>query len=475
MSRNKMFVRFFEQLLNDDDNRYILLASSAVVLLTRIPWIFSGYGLDPDSSRVVVVARYLVDSGNYVPSRFPGYPVHEYLVALVTLLSPSPPFVNGLTAVFSCVAFIFFFLLVRELSIDHHLLLSFAFIMTPVIYVNSVSTIDYVIALSFMLGGVYYGIRKSYIKSGIFTGLAIGTRLTYILMIFPMLIIVYKNANGYKDVLRKYLLFLIACAVIVILCYAYSFYEYGLSFLRFYDISKYPSAMILLKKALFDVWGAIGMASFMYLVLVVVSSKRRIAKLVDVFRQQPLVFLFCVTSIVIYTALFMRLPLESGYLVPIVPFVFILIGILVSEFFDRRHAYIFYMALILSPFLISSLGHNIVLPGSIFTNHLLRNRQILETKRYLDCLEELEHSSVIVGGYKLAFLEAIMYDYDKGLIDKHRYVYYIVNREEVEDYRKQHMEVYYLDGIPEENYAATGIDLNQLGLKPLCVVDSSTG
>ena len=49
------------------------------VLLSRLPFISDGYGLDGDSWAVALTARNIHDTGSYEASRLPGYPVQELL------------------------------------------------------------------------------------------------------------------------------------------------------------------------------------------------------------------------------------------------------------------------------------------------------------------------------------------------------------------------------------------------------------
>ena len=126
--------------------RLALALAGLAVLLTRLPWIGSGYGSDPDGYRVVISARQIAHSGVYEASRLPGYPAYEYLTALS---AAAPPWVsNAVTALFSVAAFVFFALIMRELGVRGYLLMALAFAMTPVIYVSSCCTMDYIPALA---------------------------------------------------------------------------------------------------------------------------------------------------------------------------------------------------------------------------------------------------------------------------------------------------------------------------------------
>ena len=59
---------------------FLILA--IVYVASRVYWLDLGYGTDPDAWRVALVADYLWEEGEYLPSRFPGYPLHEFVTAL---------------------------------------------------------------------------------------------------------------------------------------------------------------------------------------------------------------------------------------------------------------------------------------------------------------------------------------------------------------------------------------------------------
>src|SRR6478672_9635252 len=51
--------------------------------LTRIPFIFDGYGVEEDSWGLVVNAYEMKEKGHYVASRFPGHPFQEYIYRII--------------------------------------------------------------------------------------------------------------------------------------------------------------------------------------------------------------------------------------------------------------------------------------------------------------------------------------------------------------------------------------------------------
>ena len=93
-----------KKIFKNESSQYI--AFVAVVLLSRVPFLFSGYGLDPDSWEVAITAKHISETGVYEVSRFPGYPVHEFICSLFYNGGYVAP--NLLSTIISTVGFLFF-------------------------------------------------------------------------------------------------------------------------------------------------------------------------------------------------------------------------------------------------------------------------------------------------------------------------------------------------------------------------------
>jgi hypothetical protein len=57
--------------------------------LSRVPFVGPGFGSDSDAWRVANSARRLAETGVYVPSRMPSYPLHEFTSAALYKIHPS--------------------------------------------------------------------------------------------------------------------------------------------------------------------------------------------------------------------------------------------------------------------------------------------------------------------------------------------------------------------------------------------------
>src|SRR5947209_17108478 len=62
-----------EERTSSDHWKYAVLF--AVVLLSRLPFLNAGYGVEIDGWRVALAARHIAQNGVYEVSRFPGYPL----------------------------------------------------------------------------------------------------------------------------------------------------------------------------------------------------------------------------------------------------------------------------------------------------------------------------------------------------------------------------------------------------------------
>src|ERR1044072_3575678 len=67
------------------------LGLAGVVLLSRLPFLSPGAGNDDDGWFLVNAPREIAATGRYTTSRFPGYPVQEWLPAWAPPRPPPPP------------------------------------------------------------------------------------------------------------------------------------------------------------------------------------------------------------------------------------------------------------------------------------------------------------------------------------------------------------------------------------------------
>ncbi len=321
--------------------QYVLLV--VIVLITRLPFISDGYGLDGDAWSVAISAQHWHDTGEYSASRLPGYPVHEYLCSLFADYGYIG--LNLLTVFFSVMAVLFFAMILRLLRFRYIFLASITMSMIPVFYIHSTTTIDYIIAISFVLAGMYFLLKEKIILAGIFLGLAIGTRITSGAMLIPFSILLVEY-DGFKNNLKRISRLIIPALITGAVLFIPVLQKYGLGFFTYYNVP-YPSIAKVLYKFSIEVWGVFGLLGLI-ISTVLLFLPDRITNKKFLFPRsvnEKFVVAWLVT-IDLYIIAFLKLPMESGYLIPLIPFVILIFG---KYLYDKAFVFLCVM-LILSSF-----------------------------------------------------------------------------------------------------------------------------
>jgi hypothetical protein len=163
------------------------LLVSSVVLFSRLPFVNTSLGSDADVYRTALAARHIAATGTYQFSRFPGFPVQEYVFAVLTVVPG--PVMNLVSAVLSAVGAGFFTLILRRLELPNPIALSFAFAFTPIVFVSSTTSQDYVWASTCILAGLWFSWRRPWL-AGLALGVATGCRFTSLAMFVPVAILI---------------------------------------------------------------------------------------------------------------------------------------------------------------------------------------------------------------------------------------------------------------------------------------------
>lgn len=464
------------KLFGNDNFRLSLLVLG--VLLSRIPFLADGYGLDGDSWSVAISAKLLHDIGIYEVSRLPGYPVQEWLTSLV--IGGGPFAVNMLSAIFSTIGIVFFVLSLRAMRFKRPYLAAIAFAAVPVFFIHSTTAIDYNFALAFILGALFFVLKDRLIIAGIFLGFAIGCRITSGAMLLPFAIMILQGDGLLSNVIRIARISIPALLVGLVLFYpVYS--EYGWGFFTFYEVP-YPSIIKVLYKFSIEVWGVIGLLG-----LIVATGllflPNRITKRQYLFPRsvnEKYVIAWLV-AIDLYIIAFLKLPMESGYLLPIVPFVILIFG---KYLYDKAFEFLCY-TLIISPFLCtigpedrldastpSALSFSFKTSGENLTFDVLKGPVIAYKSRRVNGLEFVDNvlgamdtsitKSVLVSGRWYNQLLVQQGDTMKNAILFKSYL----NEAEAVYYFAKGFDIYYMPKQDYYNKIMRGIDLEIYGAKP---------
>lgn len=289
------------------------------------PWLFLGYGADDDAYRIVRTGRVLLEEGQYIGSRNPGYLVPELGTMGLNALGGSVLSNLG-TLGMALLALGAFIAITERLRLPHTLLLTAGLALHPVFWTNAAATIDHAWSLGFLLTGWLALLDRRWLLVGLLLGLAIGSRFTALLAVVGVLGYAWGTLKDERPgVLRAGLGAMLLGAA----CYLPSAHEFGwtLGFLEPAGLGGPELWTWLMRlgrwgyKSLY-LWG-VPTVILLVGVGVFVLYRRR--------WPRPMLLGLCVFVVLAYEALFLRFPLDVSYLLPIVPFILIALGVLLAE------------------------------------------------------------------------------------------------------------------------------------------------
>jgi hypothetical protein len=179
----------------------LLLITAAVTL----PLVWWGYGTDIDTGYLLEAGE-RIRSWDYAPSRNPGVPVVEAIVAVLGPLGHVA--VNLATAAALGAAVVGCARLVRAWGHDNGDVVALAFLASPVTLIAGTSTGDFVWALALFVWGALAQLRDRSVLAGVLFALAIGSRSSTAAIIAAFLL-----ADGWDRGARRRCLVAAAVAV----------------------------------------------------------------------------------------------------------------------------------------------------------------------------------------------------------------------------------------------------------------------
>jgi len=253
---------------------------------------------------------------------------------------------NLLSAFFSTVAIIFFALTLRTLRFRLVFLASFALASVPILFIHGLDTIDYNFALAFMMMAFYFLVRENLVWSGIFMGLAIGCRLTSGALMVPFIIMALQT-DGMRNNLVRVFRFAFPALLVGICLFIPVYQKYGMDFFSFYNIP-YPSIQKVLYKFSIEVWGLIGTLGILVSVCLFFFPQKPTSQRYLFPRSVNEKYVVAwLIALDLYIIAYIKVPMEAGYLIPMIPFLILLFG----KYLYSRAFTFFCVTLIVSPFL----------------------------------------------------------------------------------------------------------------------------
>ena len=444
-----------------------------VILVSRIPFLSAGYGSEPDAWRLANVSRNISVNNEYRHmSRYPGHPVQELFCSLIW--KGGPLALNGTTALLSTIAFLMFALILEKLKINNYLLLTFTLAFIPVIYINSINSLDYMWAFSFLLMAFYAVLQNKFILSGILMGLAIGSRITSGAMLLPIGYYIYKTVNEQKY--GRILILSLISVIVAGITYIPVIFRFGTGFFQF-EMSEYPPLLFVLKNLTVGVWGIPGFLSICagFFFIIFDFKKNQSKRLTG----DKTIIVISWMVIVLYSLAFLRAPLKPGYLIPVLPFVLIILYYYLSAAKLRIFCYMmiassFIMGLSMSglksqetsyhAFKFNVGGNDLIfdiLKGPVFVEYSKRNRDVTEVNDIIKHGKQVNENSVVETGDMLPLIETTLCSNKDGYVE----YCYLYNEAEMNSYKQNGYKLYYLPEVNKANVLLYGFDPADFGAK----------
>ena len=326
---------------------------SLVFLLTRAPFLDYGHGTDPDAWRVALTAHHLLDTGDYFPSRLPGNPLHELLM---TLFIPGGWIATNLATALASLAGVYLFARIVKLhELPNAAVLVIAYAFAPLLFINSIATMDYMWALTAILGAYYCQVTGRPLWAGVLLGCAVGFRLQSAVVWAPLAYLAWRAGRS-RDIAPMTL----ASGGVTLLCFAPVLAVYGLDFFNYYDAKVGATEVLrLVGKEALGIVGGIGVAAGLLI------SLPRFRRLPADLRHSAAVGAWA-AIIALDLVSFSRLPHEVAYLIPVFPF-----GLLIMGRYFTRLAIAGSVAAILLAGVV-----DVTTPGDELTSASIRNATI---------------------------------------------------------------------------------------------------
>ncbi|RKY23735.1 MAG: hypothetical protein DRP79_08750, partial [Planctomycetota bacterium] len=288
----------------------------AAVLLATAPRLVLNYGMDQDAARAAVAAERLAVTGKYTPSRLPGNPLFEYLLALIV---PRAGHLGSNLLVFS-----FYLLCVWSFSLlakgrRPSVLLKVLFALTPIILLNAATTMDYLPGLALMLCACVCAVKSRFFWAFVLLGFSVGFRLSNLLFAIPLGIYSLLKLKSSRALFYPLIGLLTA-----IVFYIPIFEKVGFSMFNIPDSNLGPLTYLA-----FAIYRAIGLfgplATGAILVLLVLNRNKISASITTRLKNRSPLFVLEITTVILFSALYLLHADETAYLIPIVPFTLLLL------------------------------------------------------------------------------------------------------------------------------------------------------
>lgn len=325
---------------------------------------------------------------------------------------------------------------------------------------------------------MYFAQRSHPLTSGVLLGLAIGSRITSVLLMLPLAMIAIDSSD--QTYRRTNLIkFSISALFIGALSFLPVVMTYGVDFLTV-SSTGYPPLLGVMRVFTFEVWGGLGIIALGIAIIGLLEQRFRPTgetSILTISKKQALAWN---VAIFLYLIIFFYLPHEAGYLIPALPFVIMLL----ARYLKRIWFVAFCGILMVSPFFFSVSSNNLIditgiqsfskyairieipsnqviidpLYGPVILDYRQRVNGMAYAERVVAVTKQLDIKSVVVVGAWLPKIRIV--SGNRTPVD---FIYLVESEDILHQYRLDGIQIYYLPGQLEYNQNLYGINLTDFG------------
>jgi hypothetical protein len=276
-----------------------------VTAVVTLPILWLGYGTDLDIGDVLRAADH-IRALDYEPSRNPGVPVVEAVVAVLDPVG-GHVLVNLATALALVATVTGVARLVRSWGHRNGDLVALAFLASPIVIISGTQTADFVWAAAFFVWGAVLLVRGRPVPAGLLFALTLGSRSSSLLLVTALLVAVGWDGENRRRALVATAVALPAAALL----YVPVWLSYDRS-LRFLDATDgWVSLSNNVGRFLLKNYAVAGVA----LVVVLAVATPALIRALRNWGTDPMLR-FAVLGFLATEALFLRMPWKPAHLVP---------------------------------------------------------------------------------------------------------------------------------------------------------------
>ncbi len=389
--------------------RWMLLI--LLVALSRLPFLFAGYGSDADAWLVAYSGSQFWNTGIYEVSRFPGYPLHEIIMAPFVVFGGAP--LGNTITLFVAFALLFSWKQLAERQMRFPALSILCLAFAPLLWKNSATMMDYVWGLLAMILALHAALNKKTWLSGILIGIAAGFRPFNILLIIPLVVLLLSTGFAKRSIF--------VCIVAALLSSASAFLpvilRYGFNGWIAGTESQTADITLTLQERLgFFLYRsiyAIGPLALGCLVFILFRVRKALNK--GILNQNPLV-VTSIAGVATYLLLFLFFPLEKEYLLPALPFLLIIVDALSPRTLMTAFTFCLLSFAFVNPDVVRH-NQRVGTPGlNVHEGFMIDNwnkrREILEMRKAVGSLPIRGKAVLMTGGDAVVWFENPYFEVD---------------------------------------------------------------